>query len=130
MRGTWLITVAVAVLLWAGCKSAAPEMQGVPQEGTWPHVEWPHGSGITAALRLDEIITWAQADGSPKAMEARAKAAECAQVHHGTNDTHCQMVLVAWEHARAVATQPGLPPDQKRALWQACVDELTHGPDP
>ncbi len=130
MRGTWLITVAAAVLLSAGCKSAKTQVTGVPQEGTWPHIEWPRGSGVTAALRLHEIITWAEADGSPKAMEARERAETCAQSHHGTRDTHCQLVLEAWTHANHVAMNPGLPPHEKEQHWQACVDELTHGPDP
>lgn len=127
MRGTWLITIAVAVLLLAGCKT--PSQQGVAQEGMWPHVECPPGSGIPAALRLDEIMNWAQADGSPKALEARLKAEECGRDHVGVNETHCQEVFRAWSHANEVATNPGLPPHEKEQLWQACVDELTHGPE-
>jgi len=130
MRGTWLIVAVAAALLWAGCAGTTKgEIQGVPQEGTWPHVECPPGSGITAALRLNEIIGWAQADGSPKALEARLKAEECATAHTGVNDLHCQKVVSAWTHANQVAMDPGLPPHEKEQLWQACVDELTHGPD-
>lgn len=128
MRGTWLIALAAAALLWAGCKSK-PQETAVPQEGVWPHVECPLGSGITAALRLDEIITWAQADGSPKAMEARVQAEQCARDHTGVNEVHCREVFRAWTHANEVATNPGLPPHEKEQLWQACVDELTHGPE-
>jgi hypothetical protein len=125
VRGTWLITVAV--LLWAGCKTQT--QQGVPQEGVWPHVDCPAGSGIPAEVRLDEITNWAQADGSPKAMEARTKAEECARDHVGVNDEHRQEVFQAWTHAKEVATNPGLPLPEKQQLWQACVDELTHGPE-
>jgi hypothetical protein len=121
--------VAVAAaLLWAGCGTPKRQLEGEPQAGTWPHVECPPGSGVTAALRLDEIIGWAQADGSPKAMEAREKAEECARDHHRVDDEHCRSVLQAWTHANKVAMDPGLPPHEKEALWQLCVDELTHGP--
>ncbi|MHC4974340.1 MAG: hypothetical protein ACYTG3_18620 [Planctomycetota bacterium] len=130
MRGTWLIVAVAATLLVAGCAKSKPQIQEAAQEGAWPHIECPPGSGITAALRLNEIIGWAQADSSPKAMEARGKAEECARDHFGTRERHWELVFAAWTHANEVATNPALPPHRKQELWQACVDELTHGPDP
>jgi hypothetical protein len=127
--------VAVAAtLLWAGCQQTQPQTQeqevdAVAQEGAWPHVECPMGSGTTAAMRLHEIIGWAGANPSPKADEARLKAGECARDHIGVNEIHCDEVFRAWTHANEVATNPGLPPHEKEQLWQACADELTHGPE-
>jgi hypothetical protein len=127
MKRTWLIVAAVAALGWAGCKGT--EVQGEPQAGRWPHVECPQGSGVTAALRLSEIIGWAEADGTPKAILARGLAEVCATEHTGVNELHCQKVFQAWTFANQVVTNPELPPHEKEQLWQACADELTHESD-
>ena len=129
MRATWLIAAAAAALLWTGCGTPKGQVAAEPEAGAWPQVECPAGSGVTAALRLDEIIGWTGADGSPKAIEARQKAVECARNHTGVNPVHCQKVFQAWTLANQVVSDPGLPPHEKDQLWQACADELTHGPD-
>ena len=129
MRRTWLIVAVAAALLGAGCASSKGAVGEEAMAGSWPHVECPPGSGITAALRLDEIIGWSGADGSPMAIDARQRAVECARNHPWVTEVHCQQLFAAWTHANQVATNPGLPPHEKDQLWQACADELTHGPD-
>jgi len=127
VRGTGLVAAAAAVLL-VGCASSTPVFEVVPQTGAWPHIEYPEGSGITAALRLNQIIEWTHANPSPLADQARELAEACGRDHHRVGALHSQEVLRAWNHAHSVATQPGLPPHEKDQLWQRCVDELTHGP--
>ena len=128
MRGTWQIVAAAAAVLLAGCATSQPVFEVVPHTGAWPHIEYPEGSGITAALRLNQIIEWTHANPSPEADRARLLAEECGRDHHRVEAAHSQSVLSAWNHAHNVATQPGLTPEEKEALWRLCVDELTHGP--
>jgi len=121
------VAAAAAVLL-VGCATSQPAFQVMAHTGTWPHIEYPEGSGVTAALRLNQIIEWTHANPSPLADRARELAEECGRDHQRVGAVHSQEVFRAWGHAQKVATQPDLPPHEKEALWQLCVDELTHGP--
>jgi hypothetical protein len=79
-------------------------------------------------MRLEDIMRWAGEDGSPAAEHAQQMAAQCLQ-HTIDRPIHREKVLRAWARAERVHTHPGLPPEEKEGLWNACADELTHATD-
>lgn len=113
MRGK---LVLAAVLLGAGCLSTS----GVVQYGDLP-------DGPTPEEQLREILDWADADGSPAALEARQQA-DTGLRRTTDADADRERISRAWTHARAAA-RPDLEPQEKERLWRLCANELTHGAD-
>ena len=107
--------MVAAVLLGAGCIVPSGVTYDDPPEGP------------SAAELLQEILDWAEADGSATALDAK-KAAQATLRRPSDSEEYRERVSRAWNHAQA-AIQPGVRSGKKTRLWAACVSELTHGPD-
>ncbi len=114
------VVVLVGVVL-AACSGEETNPPLGTQTASWPKVECPEGSGITAEARLLQIEGWA-----PAASDAKSKAQACRTTHTGVNPVHCGRVFSAWSAANAAQNQL-LSPEQKEVLWALCASELTHG---
>jgi len=112
MRGKLMVAVA---LVAAGCLAPSGVSYDDPPEGP------------TSAELLQEILDWAEADGSATAMDAK-KAAQGVLRSPSDSEDYKERVSRAWTHAQA-AIQPGVQSGKKTRLWAACISELTHGPD-